>query len=416
MGKLAIACSGLILALVAACGGSNDAVPEPTINNFALADTKKAPVPSGEALRALVTDSILDLDRAIRLEDFTRFHNNLARVVKISTTPSQVKEVFKELIDSEASLSLVSDFEPSFDSPPALADNGTLRVAGYYPAPTVRLEFLLSYVYEQPDWKLVDMSVDFRAGDGVARSTLTPVSTVTPTNEPPSATKPPSTTTPVPTLTAPDEPQFELILLSSWGLSENSGGKLNRPQAVDFAPDGSVYVINTNSGKVQLFTDNGNFISEFGSRGEGPVQFKGPQDIAVDASGNVYVSDSANNRVQKISKNGRLIVEWGREGVEDGQFKSPSGIAIDPAGFIYVVDKGNQRIQKFTESGQFVLTWGTEGEAPGQFQGPSGIATGPTGEVYVADTSNRRLQKFSESGTFITSWGGGSEGYRLMVI
>lgn len=42
--------------------------------------------------------------------------------------------------------------------------------------------------------------------------------------------------------------------------------------------------------------------------------------IRPDSSGNVYVADTGNNRVQKFSSDGNYITEWGSAGSGNGQF------------------------------------------------------------------------------------------------
>ena len=59
-----------------------------------------------------------------------------------------------------------------------------------------------------------------------------------------------------------------------------------------------VYVSEGSNHRVSVFTSEGVFVSSFGSRGEGPGQFRFPRGVAVDYSGVVYVCDRDNNRVQ----------------------------------------------------------------------------------------------------------------------
>jgi tripartite motif-containing protein 71 len=49
---------------------------------------------------------------------------------------------------------------------------------------------------------------------------------------------------------------------------------------------------------VKKFDSKGNFITQWGSKGEQDGQFGDPEHLAVDSEGNVYVSDRDNNNIQ----------------------------------------------------------------------------------------------------------------------
>ncbi|MFT4040236.1 MAG: 6-bladed beta-propeller [Thermomicrobiales bacterium] len=141
------------------------------------------------------------------------------------------------------------------------------------------------------------------------------------------------------------------------------------------------------------------FERTWGSYGTtGQSKFYSPWGIAVDEDANVYVADSGNARIQKFSSNGAFVTEWGSPGVNDGQFQSPAGVATGPSGQVYVADSLNNRIQRFTNAGGHVLSWGVVGPDPGQLQEPQGIAVNPTnGNVYTVERSNDRVQVFAGS-------------------
>jgi DNA-binding beta-propeller fold protein YncE len=89
--------------------------------------------------------------------------------------------------------------------------------------------------------------------------------------------------------------------------------------------------------------------------GKGPLsvgdgQFYNAQGIAVDSAGNVYVVDQNNDRIQKFTNDGKFITNWGSRGTGDGMFDGPSlgpsGIAIDHRGYVYTT-MGNDKIQVF---------------------------------------------------------------------
>src|SRR4051794_37946821 len=65
------------------------------------------------------------------------------------------------------------------------------------------------------------------------------------------------------------------------------------------------------------------FINKWwGSQGSGNAQFTSPSGIAVDSTGNVYVADTGNHRVQKFDSNGNFLTAWGSYGEGKGQFNT----------------------------------------------------------------------------------------------
>ena len=74
-----------------------------------------------------------------------------------------------------------------------------------------------------------------------------------------------------------------------------------------------------------------------------------PSGIAVDpSSGNVYVADTANSRIQVFSNDGTYISNWGRYGHSEVGMRFPADIVIDPSSNnMLVTDTGNSRILVF---------------------------------------------------------------------
>ena len=87
-----------------------------------------------------------------------------------------------------------------------------------------------------------------------------------------------------------------------------------------------------------------------GSEGLGDGQFsKVTPGIDVDTKGYVYIVNKEGANVQKFSNNGMFVTRWGSEGNEDGQFADPEDIAVgSKTGNVYITDTGNSRIQVFS--------------------------------------------------------------------
>ena len=198
--------------------------------------------------------------------------------------------------------------------------------------------------------------------------------------------------------------------ITKWGTLGNGNGEFFNPYGIAVGNDGSVYVADTSNSRIQKFNSSGGYITKWGSYGTTDGEFFNPSGIAVGNDGSVYVADTSNSRIQKFNSSGGYITKWGSYGTTDGDFNTPYGIAVGNDGSVYVADFGYNRIQKFDSSGIFITKWGTLGEGDGEFFNPTGIAVGNDGSVYVVDIYNYRIQKFDSSGGYITKWGKYGEG------
>jgi len=70
---------------------------------------------------------------------------------------------FQPFIDQEADISGLARFEPVFDQPPAVNGDGLLELKGFYPTRPSRVRFDLAYIYEAPEWRLVQINVQVGA-------------------------------------------------------------------------------------------------------------------------------------------------------------------------------------------------------------------------------------------------------------
>ncbi|HBX70173.1 MAG TPA: hypothetical protein DEH25_12550, partial [Chloroflexi bacterium] len=248
-------------------------------------------------------------------------------------------------------------------------------------------------------------------------------------------------------------------VLNTWGSFADGStleagapaGTFYEPWSVAIGTDGSVFVADTWNHRIQKFTQDGQFITQWGTFGqaESGTAFWGPRDIAVGPDGRVYITDTGNKRIVVFDENGNYITEFGSPGLLAGQFDEPVGLAVDQDGLVYVADTWNQRVQvferdpqsqtyfplrewpivgwygqsldnkpyirinnqgqvfisdpegyrilEFTTDGDFVRYWGEYGSESGNFILPTGLAVDPvSGDLWVADSGNDRLLKFGE--------------------
>ncbi|MCC2647621.1 MAG: pknD, partial [Nitrososphaeraceae archaeon] len=97
--------------------------------------------------------------------------------------------------------------------------------------------------------------------------------------------------------------------ITKWGTEGDSKGQLNSPAGIDVDSSGNLYVADDGNSRIQKFTNNGDFITMWGSK-------------------DVYVAEQGNFRIQKFTADGKFITKWGTEGADDDQFQDPHSVIV----------------------------------------------------------------------------------------
>jgi sugar lactone lactonase YvrE len=184
-------------------------------------------------------------------------------------------------------------------------------------------------------------------------------------------------------------------------------GQFWNPQGIAIAPNGEVYVADTNNCRIQELAPRGP-VGAIGNRacGIGPGQFQGPYAVALDSTGNLYVADTYSDRVLKLSPQGDLMWQYHVAGLGPGQLDYPEGIAVDHQGNVYVANYVDSttgvfdgRIVKFSPAGKPIDTWGTPDQlGESRFFGPRGLTIDSQNHLYVADLGHNAVQELTTSG------------------
>jgi DNA-binding beta-propeller fold protein YncE len=69
-----------------------------------------------------------------------------------------------------------------------------------------------------------------------------------------------------------------------------------------------------------------------------------PQQVAIDLHGRIYVAESGSNRLHVFTSDGDSFVTFDQLSTRMGSLKSPSGVALGPNGEVYVADTLNHRV------------------------------------------------------------------------
>ena len=129
-----------------------------------------------------------------------------------------------------------------------------------------------------------------------------------------------------------------------------------------------------------------------------------PVTIAQDPHGFIYVGEYGDcQRIQKFTADGIYVTEFGKHGAQAGEFQRPSGIAWQD-GLIYVVDAFNDRIQVFRDEGKFVRVINLpEKSAPLEY--PYDIRLDRNQQIYVIENKAARLTVMRLDGTIVGRYG-----------
>ena len=150
---------------------------------------------------------------------------------------------------------------------------------------------------------------------------------------------------------------------SDTGCTEDSGevlraaGPFNRPTRIVPSPSGDLYVSDGyRNSRVHRFSAEGTLINSWGTPGKtGPTEFQVPHSLWVDRKGLVYVCDRDNNRMQIFSSDGEFISQW-------TDLHHPTDIYVGADETIYICEKHEVQgywISVRDKGGNIVERWDT---------------------------------------------------------
>lgn len=207
-----------------------------------------------------------------------------------------------------------------------------------------------------------------------------------------------------------------LMTLGVRGESGSDRQRFYRPTDMAITPAGDIFVTDGyGNRRIVHFDKDGNFIKAWGEYGSKPGQFVLPHAIAVDKRGLLYVADRNSGRIQIFKQDGTFVDQW--EGI-----LMPWGISINARDEIWTCGSSphwwrrhgqypeykDQLFMLFSPDGRVRRHWaiplGDIGEdknnpdtsrlRPGEAVGVHCIAQDSHGNLYVGDIYGERAQKF----------------------
>lgn len=172
---------------------------------------------------------------------------------------------------------------------------------------------------------------------------------------------------------------------------EEAGTRLfSQPNETALDSEGNIYVAQghgVSEPRILKFSPDGEFITQWGSRGEGPGQFLVAHSIEIDDNDNIYVADRENFRIEIFDTEGNFQNEW--------KFNAMvCGIYLHDDGFMYMTTGFDGEFAKVDMMGNLLGSMGSPGKANGQFGEAHYLVLDADENVFVADVVNRRVQKY----------------------
>ncbi len=204
--------------------------------------------------------------------------------------------------------------------------------------------------------------------------------------------------------------------LLAWGKKGDRPGEFYSPIGLAVNKKDEVFVTDLNNARLQKFSPEGKYLGGFDLPRDTPARRSSQAGgIAIDDAGLIYLSYMAQHRIQVYTETGKLVREWGKRGKGDGELSMPGGIVLARDGSLYVADQANHRVQRFTKEGKFLGKWGSYGTKPGQFGGmeaagsrfggPHFLAQDSKGRFYTTEGAHARVQQLGADGKPLLAWG-----------
>lgn len=202
-------------------------------------------------------------------------------------------------------------------------------------------------------------------------------------------------------------PEGKLLLtLGTPGEPGNDETHFDAPTDVAVTPAGDIFVSDGyGNRRVVRFDRQGKFVKAWGGYGGAAGQFCLPHQIVVDSRGVLYVADRNSGRIQLFDQEGKFLEQW-------AELIMPWGLSITADDEIWVCGSSPQWWRKDGEypppKDQIFLRFSTDGKArqlwtvptgvdgqekPGECNWLHAVAVDSQGNLYAGDIMGKRIQK-----------------------
>lgn len=171
------------------------------------------------------------------------------------------------------------------------------------------------------------------------------------------------------------------------------GDPFHKPTDAALSSKGHLFVSDGyGNARVHKYTSDGTLLKSWGTHGSGPGEFNLSHCVRIDRHDRVWVCDRENRRIQIFTDEGEFLDQWTGLG-------RPDTICFDPQEDVVYIAELEQQVSLWTLDHELITKWGggQPSERPGEFVAcPHGICRDSQGGLYVGEVqADGRLQKFA---------------------
>lgn len=178
--------------------------------------------------------------------------------------------------------------------------------------------------------------------------------------------------------------------LTCFGPKEKKSGKLLRPVDIAQTTNGHYLVTDFELGLVLVYDLLGNYVSCFGQK-----FLVGPKGICVDRSGQIIVADNKDSSLVFFRGTGKFMKKVKDKPRSERKLAGPHFLVVIACGDILVTDFYNHCVKVFDRNGIYRNDFGKQGDSWGEFNYPTGICCSEQDDIIVSDWGNSRIVIFN---------------------
>ncbi len=153
----------------------------------------------------------------------------------------------------------------------------------------------------------------------------------------------------------------------------HGGGPFNLPTDIAFAESGEMFITDGyGNARVHKFSADGTHLFSWGEPGTGPGEFNMPHGVWIDRQGRVLVCDRENDRVQVFTQEGEFVSIW------PTQLIGPAVFYVDDEDIVYIPEHNGGLVSILTLDGECLTQWGDP-----MYRSCHGIWGDSHGDIYV---------------------------------